>query len=176
MSKLWSAILIVTVSMIASSYRHFSPAKSVVNWRSVTSAKSDWNAHKKPILVDIFTDWCHYCKLMDATTYSNDSVISYMNDHFHSVRINAENQAELWWMGKTYHYIPKFKLNELAIYLTNGNIVYPTTVLIGINGEMKPVGGSLTVNELECLLKYFGENQGGKISWEEYSGHFKSQW
>lgn len=44
----------------------------------------------KPIFVDFYTDWCSWCKVMDNKTFSNDSVIKFMNDNYVALKIDAE--------------------------------------------------------------------------------------
>lgn len=57
----------------------------------------DWNEGyakamriNKILLVDIYTDWCHYCKVMDLQTYSNQQIINQLNQHFVCVKFNPE--------------------------------------------------------------------------------------
>ncbi len=45
---------------------------------------------KKSIMVDFYTDWCSWCKVLDRDTYSNKNVGEYAEDHFISLKINAE--------------------------------------------------------------------------------------
>ena len=43
----------------------------------------------KPIFIDMYADWCVYCKKMDVTTYVNDSVYDYLKEHFYRLKFNA---------------------------------------------------------------------------------------
>lgn len=43
-----------------------------------------------PLFVDIYTDWCGYCKKMDRDVYADASVGSYMNEHFVNVHLDGE--------------------------------------------------------------------------------------
>ncbi len=45
----------------------------------------------KPVFVDIYTDWCGYCRKMDKDVFSNDIVISYMNDNYLNVKVDGES-------------------------------------------------------------------------------------
>jgi len=174
MYKFSATIFICFVVFTVSAFK--GDKKNGVNWQSTDSVTTKWNDTKKPIIVDIYTDWCHYCKVMDNTTYSNDSVIAYINQHFYAAKVNAENKSAFNWMGKEFKYIPKYKVNELAINLTKGNMVYPSTVIILPNGDPQSIGGALSVRELEMLLKYFGGNNYGKIEWDQFVKSFKSTW
>ena len=40
--------------------------------------------------MDIYTDWCGPCKLMDKNTFQNPDVAQYLNNNFYAVKFNAE--------------------------------------------------------------------------------------
>ncbi|OQY93464.1 MAG: hypothetical protein B6D37_11660 [Sphingobacteriales bacterium UTBCD1] len=44
----------------------------------------------RPVFVDVYTDWCGPCKVMDKEIFSKDSAGSFYNKHYLSVKINAE--------------------------------------------------------------------------------------
>ena len=54
----------------------------------------------KIILVDFYTDWCGWCKKMDATTYKNDKVVDYLNKYFVAVKLNPEKKSSLSYKGQ----------------------------------------------------------------------------
>ena len=61
---------------------------------------------KKNMIVDFYTDWCHWCKVMDEKTFNNDSVAKKLSDRFVTVRINAEDPNESGtFKGRTFNNI-----------------------------------------------------------------------
>jgi len=44
----------------------------------------------RPIFVDFYTDWCHWCKVMDKETFQNSEVANYVGGHYVAWRVNAE--------------------------------------------------------------------------------------
>jgi thiol:disulfide interchange protein len=48
----------------------------------------------KFVLVDVFTDWCVYCKKLDREVYTDAAVSKYLNDRFICVRANAEDNGQ----------------------------------------------------------------------------------
>jgi len=48
-------------------------------------------AESKPIFVDVYTQWCGPCKKMDATTFQDTAVGSYMNTHFINMKWDADS-------------------------------------------------------------------------------------
>ena len=176
MRKFSIIFLIAIASLTTFSFKHSPAKKTKINWQTTNEVTMQWQEEKKLILVDIYTDWCHYCKMMDKTTYNNDSIAGYINQNFYRTKINAESKTAFKWMGKEYNYIPKYKVNQLAIDLTRGNMVYPTTVIIPPNGEPQVISGALSKKEMEMILKYFGGNNYGKTEWKDFEKGFISTW
>lgn len=48
----------------------------------------------KILLVDAYTDWCGWCKVMDRETYTNAGVIEALNKDFVCVKFNPEIEKE----------------------------------------------------------------------------------
>ncbi len=153
------------------------PASPHVNWISLDEAVANLQKEKKPLLIDLYTNWCGWCRVMDKKTYSNQKVADYIDSKFYAVRINAETHDKITWNGKTYAFSSHYRSNEFAVYLTGGRLEFPTTIFIPAGGgEPQAIPGYLEPKDLEILVKYFGENGYGKIPFEEYRQSFKGSW
>jgi uncharacterized protein YyaL (SSP411 family) len=49
----------------------------------------------KPILLSLSAVWCHWCHVMDETTYSDEAVIQYINDQFVPVRVDNDQRPDI---------------------------------------------------------------------------------
>jgi len=148
-----------------------------VQWLTVEEAAASLKKEKRPVLVDLYTDWCGWCKVMDKKTYSNKNVTDYVKEKFYAVKFNAEGRKDITWNGKTYTFNPNNKTHDFAMFLTNGQLQgYPTTVIIPVDGEPQAIPGYLSPGDFEMIAKYFGEGKYGKESFEEYQKSFKSKW
>src|SRR5512139_787458 len=84
--------------VLASDYR-FSPRPNkahLIKWRhwerqSLDDAKKDG----KPILLSLSAVWCHWCHVMDETTYSDEEVIKFINENFIPVRVDADMRPDI---------------------------------------------------------------------------------
>jgi thioredoxin-related protein len=147
-----------------------------VKWMTLEEVAVSLQKEKRPVLIDLYTDWCGWCKVMDKKTYSNKNVVAYIGQKFYTVKLDAEGRKDITWNGKTYTFNKGYKTNDFAIYLTNGQLSYPTTVVIPVDGEPQAIPGYLAPNEFELIAKYFGEGNFGKVNFDEYQRKFKSSW
>src|SRR5688500_19886629 len=103
------------------------PPAEKLKWMTLEEVAAGLKKEKRPILIDLYTDWCGWCKVMDRKTYSNKNVSSYVQQKFYPVKIDAETRKNIAWNGKTYTFNSNYKTNDFAVYLTNGQLSYPTT-------------------------------------------------
>ena len=54
------------------------------------------------ILVDCYTDWCHWCKKLDTDVFENATVARQLGDHFVWVKCNTEDEAKGVWVKDKY--------------------------------------------------------------------------
>lgn len=150
---------------------------SKTNWLSLQEAAEKLKTAKRPVLIDLYTDWCGWCKVMDKKTYANKNVSAYLADKFYPVKVNAESRQAIQWSGKSFAFNAQYRTNEFAIYLTRGQLSYPTTVIIPADGsEPQAIPGYLEPRDFEIILRYFGEGHYGKTPFDQFQKSFKSTW
>ncbi|MFC4262111.1 thioredoxin family protein [Ferruginibacter yonginensis] len=151
--------------------------KETIRWLSFDELQSAYQQQPKPIMVDIYTEWCGWCKEMDRTTYKNEKLVTYINEKYYAVKFNAETRAAISFNNKTFQYNAQYRTNELAIYLTGGQLSYPTTVFLsGINGQPAPLPGYLKPKQIEAPIKFFGEKANEKETFIAFNKKFHSSW
>jgi thioredoxin-related protein len=64
-------------------------------WQEYDQAKKLAASSGKPILLHFYTDWCTYCKKMDAETFANEKVAAYMNENFVATKVNPYKQSDI---------------------------------------------------------------------------------
>ncbi|MEI7907601.1 MAG: DUF255 domain-containing protein, partial [Bacteroidota bacterium] len=53
----------------------------------------------KKILIDVYTDWCTWCKTMDSKTYSDKHITEYLEKNFVIIKLNAEAKDTITYSG-----------------------------------------------------------------------------
>ncbi|MBN2281335.1 MAG: thioredoxin fold domain-containing protein [Candidatus Marinimicrobia bacterium] len=105
----------------------------------------------KPVLIDFYTDWCHWCKVLDEKTFSDPVVKKYMDTHFIRIKVHAEtNDDEQTYKGQT------FTSAQLArAFRVTG---YPALAFLDKNQEIVTlVPGFLPPEKFINVLKYIKE-------------------
>lgn len=78
-------------------------AQDQIKWLKFEEAIAANAQNPKMLLVDVYTDWCGWCKKMDKETFTDPKVIAYINSNFYAVKMNAEDTKRTFdFMGKEY--------------------------------------------------------------------------
>ncbi len=143
--------------------------KENIKWLTMEEAAAKIKSEPRKVLIDVYTDWCGWCKKMDKSTFSDPTVAAYINKNYYAVKLNAESKAPVTLNGHTYNYNPEYKAHELAVALLNGQMSYPSTVYLNEKMEMlTPVPGYLDVKTITKILSFFGENHHQRMTWQDY--------
>ncbi|MEO6489345.1 MAG: DUF255 domain-containing protein [Ferruginibacter sp.] len=155
----------------------FQPPGDKINWISIPKLNELYSKNPKPILLDVYTDWCGWCKEMDRKTFGNQKVADYINEHYYAVKLDAESRDSLLFNNIKYGYDPQNKNNGLAEYLLFGRMEFPTTVFLSaIDARPAPLSGYMNPKELEAPLKYFGEGAQVNQTFIEFNKNLRKEW
>jgi len=66
-----------------------------IKWHDYEDGMALGKNKSKKILINFYADWCHYCKEMEDKTYKDNSIISYLNQNFVSIKINSDKNRKL---------------------------------------------------------------------------------
>jgi thioredoxin-related protein len=111
---------------------HTETAPVEVTWLELSDALKQQRHRPKPIFIDLYTDWCRWCKVMDQKTFSDPEVAAYLQEHFYPVKFNAEKAPPININGKDFKLISdgRKSMHSLAYALMKGDISYPSYVIL----------------------------------------------
>ena len=114
----------------------------------------------KKYLVDVYTEWCGWCKVMDKKTFTDPAIQDYLKKNFHIVKFDAEQRESVQFKGKTYDWVSGGRrgINTLAIELLGNRMSYPTLVYLDENmNKIQAIPGYKTPEQLIQELKAINE-------------------
>ncbi len=142
-----------------------------IEWNTWKEAAEKSKIEQRKFFVDIYTDWCTWCKKMDETTFKNPNLIKYLNENFYPVKLNAQQEEPIVFNGQTYRFVSNGlnSYHELAFQIMNGKMKYPTVAFVDEFYEViQSIPGFRTAFELELFLTYFGENNHEVKPWYRF--------
>ena len=148
---------------------------SKVKWISFEEAVKLQKETPKTIFIDMYTDWCGWCKKMDQATFTNPNIATYLNSNFYCVKFDAERKDTVFYKGKKYVNQGQGRrpTHQLAIELLKGRMSYPTIVYIDDDFNVNPVGGYMDPIKIEPLLVYFAERIHKSAQFDDYNVYFE---
>lgn len=105
---------------------------------SIDEAFAYAQKHKQNVFVDVYTDWCHYCKVLDKTTFKDERIIETLNTGYVVLKVNAQK-------GEGKQFAAKQRVSG-----------YPTMLILKYDGSTyKRIPGYLTADQLIGVIDQF---------------------
>lgn len=157
-----------------------------IKWVTLEEAIELQKKAPRKIIMDVYTNWCGPCKLLDKKTFKNVDVANYINTHYYAVKFNAEGNDKINYNGNTYTN-PGFDASRVnkrnsAHQLTRFLRVaaYPTLVFFDESGNViAPIRGYQTPQQIELYLKLFKSDEYLQMTTKEkfqaYANAFKAE-
>lgn len=148
-----------------------------VNWLTFEEALEKSKTEKRKIFIDVYTDWCGWCKVMDKNTFNDPKVAEILNTKFYAVKFNAEQREDIVFQGNTFKFIESGRngYHQLAAALLNNQLSYPTVVFLDEEFKMiQPLAGYRKAPEFHMIASFIGNGNYKTEKWEQFQGHYKS--
>ena len=149
-----------------------------IKWYSFEEAIELSKEDPKHIFIDMYTDWCGWCKKMDASTFVDPVIVELMNKYFYAVKFDAEQKDTIYFMEKAFvNPTPEQRRSshQLAQALLKGKMSYPSFIFLNDKNEwLTVVNGYVKSIDMEPILTYFGEYLYADKTWEQFKATFVS--
>jgi len=147
-------------------------AQDPIKWYTFEEALELQKFEQRKIVIDVYTQWCEWCKRMDKSTFQKAHIANYLNENFYPVKLDAEQRESIDFAGQKFHFIQQEKgrsYHEFALAVTRGQLSYPTLVFIDENlSIIQSIPGFRNAQEFEMIMTYFGENKHKEEPWSSY--------
>ena len=152
-----------------------SKAQEEVKWYSIDEALVMARQEPRVLVIDVYTDWCGWCKRMDATTFSDPEIAAMLNEHFYPVKLDAEGKEDIVIGDRTFKFVASGRrgYHEIAAIVTKGRLSYPTISYVDAQGKvMQAAPGYKTPEQFRVYLDYFSGDAYLEQSFEEFSAQY----
>jgi thioredoxin-related protein len=136
-----------------------------IAWMGYTEGMQKAKETGKPVMVDFYTSWCKYCKMLDDTTYQDPGIVEIINKDFVAIKIDAEGSGKVVENGK------EMTEKDLAsAFKVSG---YPTIWFFNQKQEkIAPLSGYRSPEDFKPVLTYI--TSGSYAKGIEYGDYLKS--
>lgn len=129
-----------------------------IHWYSFEEGMAAAKRDNKKVFVDVYTDWCGWCKKMDKTTFSDPDVVAYLSENYIAVKFDAESKETIQYLSNDYVFVPNSRngYNQLAGVLLDNKLSFPSFVILESNGKrLTKSAGYLSKEQLITKLKRY---------------------
>lgn len=159
----------------------FSQQDVELKWHSMSEAMELNKTTPKKFLIDVYTDWCGWCKVMDKNTFQHKQIAKIIDIYFYAVKFNAEKDADLIYKNQTYKLMvdPNTKKGYhefTSVLMNNQSSGYPTICYMDQElNIIQAISGYQTPEQIEPILKFFGTESYRTTDWQTFTNAFKTE-
>lgn len=168
--------IIILILLVVVSAAKAQEKKDIIHWYSFPEAYQLNKKKPKKVFIDVYTDWCGWCKKMDKETFQDPEIAKYMQKNFYCVKLNAETKDTI--VIDTVKFVnsnPKGRggNNRLAVELLMGKMSYPSYVFLNEQSQrLTVVPGFMNAESFAPVLHYFGEDAYKDTKWDDYRASY----
>jgi len=135
--------------------------KNKITWQTFDKGVELAKKEKKMMVLDIYADWCHWCKVMDKDTYGNPEVVKYAQESLVMAKLNAETDEKFKFKEGNY--------SGRQLSMMFGVEGFPSTIFLNSEGELiTTVSGFIPADRFILMLKYLEGNWYEKMKFDEF--------
>jgi thioredoxin-related protein len=168
--------IIFTLLFVSPVISHSLLAQNQIKWHTWEEALEKSKKTKKKIFVDIYTEWCGWCKKMNKSTFAETDIAKYINDNYYAVKFDAERPTPIILKGNEYKFVKNGQrgYHELAVYLLQGQMSYPSMVFLDEDFSIiQAIPGFQEAPTFEMIITYFGTNSHKSVPWNKFMNNYK---
>ena len=133
-----------------------------IRWTELGAGLAEAKRTGRPLLVDVQTDWCGWCRKMEKTTYADAAVREYLGRTFVVSRVDAEDdesRVDYGGASRTHRqFADSFRISG-----------YPTTLFFAADGSLvTQVPGYVKPDQFLVVLRYIGDGHYKTMSWDAW--------
>jgi thioredoxin-related protein len=147
-------------------------AQNKIRWMSWEEALSKHEKAPRKLFIDVYTEWCGWCKKMEASTFGQDHVAKYINQNYYAIRFDAEDKSPIEFKNNTYNFVKTFRggYHELAAFLLQGKLSYPSLVFLDEDLNLiQTIQGFQDTENFDMIIHYFAGDHYKTTPWRKFT-------
>lgn len=160
--KIYKLILATLIVVSLFAQLNAAPADKEIKWENFEQAIERAQKENKYIVMDVYTDWCQWCKIMDKKTYSDQRIVDLAQKKIIFVKLNAESSDSVT--------VQNTAITKRELSYALGIEGYPATVFLNPAGEfITRVSGFIEADEFVKILEFIGDEHYKNMSFQEFA-------
>ncbi|MEQ8415442.1 MAG: thioredoxin domain-containing protein [Imperialibacter sp.] len=143
MKQLIGLLSVAILAIVATAATPAEP--TATEWTSIDQLAEKLKKEPRPVIVEMYANWCGWCKKMDKTTFTDPEVVSLLNESVYVVKINGETTDKFTFLGK--------ETSGREMVKALGIQGYPTFILVDNDQDrLEIVSGYKTSPQLKRII------------------------
>ena len=162
---------VITVLIVSALQNNLIAQENLVKWYTIEEVQDLVKKEPRKIYIDMYTDWCGWCKVMDKKTFTDKGIADHLNTNFYAVKFDAEGKDNVDFKGQTFKFVAQGSrgYHELAAALMQGKMSYPTSVFLDESlNLLLPLQGFQKPEQLDPILEFIGEDHYKTSNYEQF--------
>ena len=163
--------LLVAIILVALNDNVKAQEKQLVKWHTIEEVQELIKKDPRKVYIDMYTDWCGWCKVMDKKTFTDPTIADHLNTKFYAVKFDAEGKENVDFRNQTFRFVAQGArgYHELAAALMQGRMSYPTSVFLDEDlNVITPLPGYQKPDQLDPILEFIGDDHYKTIEYDQF--------
>jgi thioredoxin-related protein len=170
-------VLSVMISFLHGAALTAQRPSDTVQWLSWDEGIAKAGKEGKKVLVYVYTQSCGWCRKMETETFHQTAITQLVRNNFIPVRLNAAEQSDLDFNGKTYKYVQSGTkgYHTLVAEVLNGRMSFPSLVFMDeAQQTLQSIAGYKTAEEFLPIALYYGNGFYKTMPWSAFQKKYAS--
>ena len=148
-----------------------------INWMSWEEALAANEKEPRKMFIDVYTEWCGWCKNMDKGTFLEPAFVKEINENFYAIKLDAELHEDLEFRDHKFSLVTirRRSTHQLAYAMLDGRMSFPSFAYLDENyARIMKTSGFKGVNEIMSELQYVSSEAYLTNTYKEYKKEAKN--